>query len=325
MQLYCNNTKFIYICQIQSSLIQQNGMENTYDVIIIGGSYAGLSAAMALGRSLRKVLIIDSGLPCNRHTPHSHNFLTQDGETPAAIAQKAKKQVEQYPGISFLKDKATEGKKTYFGFEIKTESSKTFSAKKLLFATGVNDIMPNINGFEDCWAISVIHCPYCHGYEVKGKKTAILANGDAALHYTKLLKQLTNNITIFTNGPADFDNNSLSKLKEHDISIIEDKITKLKHSKGQVEQIFMQNGDVYDFPVIYYRPKNTQHCNIPQELGCEINEMGYLTVNQMQQTSVPGIYAAGDNCTPARSVALAVAGGMMAGAGINADLASEVF
>src|SRR5690606_19368783 len=146
--------------------------------IIIGGSYAGLSAAMALGRSLRKVLIIDAGKPCNRQTPHSHNFITQDGKTPAEISSIARAQVAQYETVTFLSGFAVEGKKTNSGFEIKTEKGEIFESKKLILATGVKDIMSEIPGFAECWGISVIHCPYCHGYEVRNEKTGILANGD---------------------------------------------------------------------------------------------------------------------------------------------------
>src|SRR5690606_26609566 len=137
-----------------------------FDVIIIGGSYAGLSAAMALGRALRNVLIIDGGSPCNRQTPHSHNFITQDGEKPHIIAEKARTQVLQYPTIKFITGIAHSGFKTEFGFTITTKANETFEAKKLIFATGLKDNMPDIKGFSECWGISVIHCPYCHGYEV---------------------------------------------------------------------------------------------------------------------------------------------------------------
>src|SRR5690606_408454 len=136
-----------------------------FDVIIIGGSYAGLSSAMTLGRALRNVLMIDSGKPCNRQTPHSHNFITQDGEEPGTIAEKAKAQVLKYDTVKFLNDLAVSGKKTENGFVIATETGKEFATKKLVFATGVKDIMPGIKGFSECWGISVIHCPYCHGYE----------------------------------------------------------------------------------------------------------------------------------------------------------------
>ena len=161
---------------------------NHFDVIIIGGSYSGLSAAMALGRSLRNVLIIDSGLPCNRQTPHSHNFITQDGKQPAVIAGKARTQVLQYNTVRFLNGRAISGKKTENGFTISTQKEEVFTAKKLVFATGVKDIMPDIDGFSACWGISVIHCPYCHGYEVSNEKTGILANGDIAFHYAQLIR-----------------------------------------------------------------------------------------------------------------------------------------
>src|SRR5690606_33256973 len=144
------------------------------------------------------VLIIDSGLPCNRQTPHSHNFITLDGEKPSAIAQKAKSQVMAYPTVQFYNGLAVYGKKTKTGYEIGTKDGQIFSAKKLLFATGIKDIMPDIEGFQECWGISVIHCPYCHGYEYRGKKTAIMANGERAFHIASLVHNLTDNVTILT-------------------------------------------------------------------------------------------------------------------------------
>jgi thioredoxin reductase len=130
------------------------------EVIIIGGSYAGLSAAMALGRSLRNVLIIDDGLPCNRQTPHSHNFITHDGEKPGEIAEKAKAEVLQYDTVSFLNDTAISGEKGGEGFAVTTRSGKAFHAKKLIFATGIKDTMPDIKGFAECWGISEYPYPW---------------------------------------------------------------------------------------------------------------------------------------------------------------------
>ncbi|MDO7742673.1 MAG: NAD(P)/FAD-dependent oxidoreductase, partial [Pedobacter sp.] len=162
--------------------------ENTkFDVVIIGGSYAGLSAAMALGRALRNVLVIDSGKPCNAQTPHSHNFITQDGETPAAIAAKAKEQVMQYPSVQFLNDIAVAVSGENSNFSVSTSAGLNIHAKKILFATGVKDIMPAIEGFAACWGISVIHCPYCYGYEYKSQPTGILMNGDMAIDMAELI------------------------------------------------------------------------------------------------------------------------------------------
>lgn len=152
------------------------------DVIIIGGSYAGLSAAMALGRSLRNVLVIDSNSPCNKQTPYSHNFITQDGKKPAEITQLAREQVLNYETVQFVHGRAVSGKIIDDGFSIQMQSGDEYKSKKLIFATGIKDLMPDIRGFEDCWGISAIHCPYCHGYELRGTETALMANGEKAYH-----------------------------------------------------------------------------------------------------------------------------------------------
>ncbi|MEO9210991.1 MAG: NAD(P)/FAD-dependent oxidoreductase, partial [Ginsengibacter sp.] len=171
-----------------------------YDVIIIGGSYSGLAAGMALGRALRKVLIIDNDEPCNRQTPHSHNFLTQDGNTPSEISALARQQVQQYKTIQFLKGLATNAVKTSTGFEIETNTGKRFFARKIIIATGIKDLMPNIPGFAESWGISVLHCPYCHGYEVRNQKTGILGNGNYGYEFSVLISNWTKDLTLYTNG-----------------------------------------------------------------------------------------------------------------------------
>ena len=295
------------------------------DVIIIGGSYAGLSAAMALGRSLRNVLIIDSGKPCNRQTPHSHNFITQDGVKPNVIAEKAQEQVLKYETIKIHNDLAVSGKKTESGFEITTETNKTFTAKKLIFATGIKDIMPNIKGFSDCWGISVIHCPYCHGYEFKGQKTGIMANGDTAFHIASLVNNLTDNITILTNGKSDFTIEQIEKLKEHKIEIIKTEISEIEHNKGSITNAVLKNGEKINFNAVYAAIPFIQHSNIPASLGCELTEQGYIQVDDFQKTNIEGIYACGDNSTRMRSIANAVANGNLAGAMANMELTHDNF
>lgn len=296
-----------------------------YDVIIIGGSYAGLSAAMTLGRSLKKTLVIDSGKPCNAQTPHSHNFLTQDGNTPKGISMLAKNQVENYGAVRFQNDLAVSGKKTGYGFEIKTKSKKTFRSKKLIFATGVRDIMPNIKGFSECWGISVIHCPYCHGYEHRNQKTAILANGDTATHMVPLVHNLTKDLTILTSGKAEFTDEQRAKFEQHNIPIIESKIGEIDHQNGHVKNVVFQDHTKMGFDTVYARPPFEQHSNIPSFLGCELNEQGYIVVDDFQKTTVEGVFACGDNTTAFRSVANAVYKGNVAGAKVNMELTQEVF
>ncbi|NIJ46548.1 thioredoxin reductase [Wenyingzhuangia heitensis] len=299
--------------------------DNFFEVVIIGGSYSGLSAAMALGRSLRKVLVIDNNKPCNRQTPHSQNFLTQDGKTPKEIATIAKEQVQKYNSVSFLNDFAVSVKKGTNTFEVKTELGKTLVAKKIIIATGIKDIMPNIKGFSNCWGISVIHCPYCHGYEHKAVKTAIIANGNEALDRIPLIKNLTNNLTMLTNGEMNFNQGQLKKLKEYNIAVTEKEIVEIEHKKGHVEKVIFKDGTQQDFSAMYAVIPFEQHTLIPVDLGCELTEQGHITVNSLQQTTVDGVFACGDNSTPIRSVAYSVATGNIAGAMINKELSDEVF
>ncbi|NQX38882.1 Thioredoxin reductase [Pedobacter steynii] len=298
-------------------------IKNPLEVIIIGGSYAGLSAAMTLGRAMRKVLVIDSGKPCNAQTPHSHNFITHDGETPAEITGKAKAEVLKYPTVEFLNDRVISAQKSGLCFELKTESGKKLSAKKLVFATGLKDRMPEIAGFAACWGISVIHCPYCHGYEVRHQKTAILANGNDALHFAQVLSNWTKELVLFTNGLISLDPDQQAQLTKHGISWIETPVSQLIHSDGQIKHLVLSDGQEHAFNVMYARIPFDQHSSLPQELGCTLTEHGFLQVDELQHTSISGIYAAGDNATMLRAVSQAVAAGMRAGAAINYDLIME--
>ena len=300
-------------------------MNDCYDAIIIGGSYAGLSAAMSLGRSMRRVLVIDSGLPCNRQTPHSHNFLTQDGATPAALSGLARAQVALYPTVSFHDGLATGAAKTDDGFEVTTESGKAFAAHKLIFATGIKDLLPGIPGFAECWGISVVHCPYCHGYEARGHKTAIMANGDRAMHLASLVANLTKDLTVLTNGPAAFSPEQIQKLTAHNIAIMETGVAKIKHEAGQVKSIVFNDGAGRDFETAYAAVPFVQHCAIPEALGCELAEGGYIRTDFFQKTTVPGVFACGDNASMMRSVAGAVASGSLTGAMVNKELTDERF
>ena len=296
-----------------------------FEVIIIGGSYAGLSAAMALGRSLRKVLVIDAGQPCNRQTPHSHNFLTQDGKAPAEISSIARQQVEQYDTVTFQSGLATEGRKTDFGFEIVTEKGETYEGKKLIFATGLRDILPAIPGFAECWGISVIHCPYCHGYEVRNQTTGIFANGDMGFDYVKLIRNWTKNLTLFTHGKSTLTTDQSDKLIEKGVKIIETKITQVAHTKGKLTQIHLEDGTKIPLAALYAKADFVQSSDIPARLGCTINPNGFLTVDMMQKTSVPGVFACGDTTNMFRTVSYAISAGTMAGAACNKELIDGEF
>lgn len=299
-------------------------MENKiFDVIIIGGSYAGLSAGMALGRSLRNILIIDNGKPCNRQTPHSHNFITHDGKTPKEIAALAREQVEKYSTVKF--HEGTVIKISRNGdFSIETREGKNFHAKKLILASGVKDMMPDIPGFAECWGISVLHCPYCHGYEVRNKATGILADGDMAYDFTKLVYNLTKDLSLFTNGKSVLSGEQKEKLAENKISLIEDQVESIAHENGYIRKIIFKTGKEISLNALYAKIPFTQNVDV-SELGCELTEQGFIKVDFLQKTNIPGLFACGDNVTMMRSVANAIAQGNFTGAMVNKELTEEEF
>ena len=299
--------------------------ENNFDVIIVGGSYSGLAAAMALGRALKKVLIIDDGKPCNRQTPYSHNFITHDGKTPAAIATLAKEQVKLYDTVTFFSGLASAGKAIENGFEILVSSGEIFEAKKIIFATGIRDILPAIEGLATCWGISVLHCPYCHGYEVRNEKTGILGNGAFAFDFARLISNWTKDLTLFTNGASTFTTEQIEQLEKHSINIVEKEIESLEHSDGYIQNIIFSDGSKFLIKALYAPVPFEQHCTIPALLGCQLTEEGYIKVDAFQETTIPGIFACGDNATAMRTVANAVAMGTTAGMVASKKMILEEF
>ncbi|KMQ65586.1 pyridine nucleotide-disulfide oxidoreductase [Chryseobacterium angstadtii] len=296
-----------------------------YDVIIIGGSYAGLSAGMSLGRSLRNTLIIDSGKPCNRQTPHSHNFITHDGKTPKEISGLAREQVAAYSTVNFYEGSAIKLKNTDPGFDVETSAGEIFHAKKLILASGIKDIMPDIPGFAECWGISVLHCPYCHGYEVRNEVTGILSDGDMAYDFSKLVYNLTKDLFLFTNGQSVLSKEQKQKLAQNNISLVEDEIEKIEHENGNIRKMIFKSGKEISMKVLYAKVSFEQSINASGNLDVELTEQGFVKTDGMQKTNIPGVFACGDNVTMMRSVANAVAQGNFTGAVVNKELTEEDF
>lgn len=298
---------------------------NLFEVIIIGGSYAGLSAAMALGRSRRNVVILDSANPCNKQSPHSHNFLTHDGDKPCDITAVAKEQVMQYPTITFVHTKAVATQKNDGVFEIQADNGQIYHAKKILFASGLTDVLPDIPGFAECWGVSILHCPYCHGYEFSGRATGILNNGMPAFEMAKMLGQWTDDLTIFTNGKAVFSKEEYAFFKLRSVNIVEDEIKQISNRDGQMTQIVFKDGKTYPLEVLYAHPHTRQQCDFAVKFGCAINDHGCLDTDTFQRTNITGIYAAGDCTSVGRAVSVAVAAGSVAGMFINKELVEESY
>jgi thioredoxin reductase len=295
-----------------------------YDVVIIGGSYSGLSAAMALGRARRTVLIIDSGKPCNASAPHSHNFLTQDGVEPSMIADIGKHQVLAYPSVTYVNGLVTAVNGSDYNFQVSVSSGEVYTSSKLLFATGVKDVLPKTPGFKECWGKSIIHCPYCHGYEYADQATGIIANGDMAFEFGRLIRNWSQNLTIFTNGASTISKEHASLLQDLNVTIETGLILDLEHQSGFIKSAHLEDGLIVPLQVLYAKIPFEQHFAGIVEIGCELTQDGFVKVDDFLKTGVPGIYAVGDCITPLRSVAGAVASGSKAGAMLNHEIIAQL-
>lgn len=296
--------------------------DTMYDVIIIGGSYAGLSAAIQLGRARRKVLIIDEGLRRNRFAAHSHGFITQDGVDPAVIAAKAREQVLNYPTITWLSARADSAQKLTTsgmdaGFEVLAKGAR-HQSRRLLLATGVKDLLPAIEGLSERWGKAVFHCPYCHGYELNQGPIGVIAGSELSMHHALMLPDW-GPTTLLLNDAFTPDAEQLAALTARGTTLERCPISAIT---GHAD-IELNDGRVLFFAGLFAMAPFELASPIATDLGLEM-EQGPLgatiKTDVMKETSLPGVFACGDAARPIASVALAVGDGNLAGAGVHRSL-----
>lgn len=293
-----------------------------FEIIIIGGSYAGLSAAMTLGRALRHVLVIDAGNPCNRYAPKSHNLPGFDGESPQFITDKLSDQVKFYKTIQFVNGFVKSISGTDMDFRVEVEG-KVYHGQKILLATGVIDILPEIKGFKECWGKTAIHCPYCHGYEIAGLKIGIIAHGEAAISMAKDIRQWSTEIHILTNGREDFSKDELQHLYEKETRVITKEIQEIISVEGVISKVLFTDKTEEAVDALYVRVGVKQTNSLAKDLGCDFDEHDFIVVDDQSRTKVAGVFAAGDNMNIMRSLSLSIASGTKAGMFINKELIDE--
>jgi len=299
-------------------------MVNSYDVLIVGGSYAGLACALTLGRSLRKVLVMDSGEPCNRYATHAHNFLGADGIPVDELKSNALRNIRNYKTVTLIENTVENCKKTSLGFELSATKGNKYYGKKLVIATGIKDILDDIPGLKECWGISAIHCPYCHGYEYHAQPTGIIIKGASAIHHAELISNWTSALFLFTNGDPELTEERIKSIKALGVELIETPVKELIHDNGKLKCIITADGKEYPMKAVYVSPTTLQASNLAASLGCELNDKGLIETDKEQKTNVEGVYACGD-CTANRSLAGAVNSGHIAGGAVNNTLIAEGF
>jgi thioredoxin reductase len=294
-----------------------------FDVIIIGGSYAGLSAALALGRAMRNVVLIDDANPCNKMVSHAQNFAAMHNANQHRFRETALQEIANYATITIVHGSVIAARQELDdSFSIATNEAH-YTCRKLLFASGVLDQMPNIAGFNECWGHSILHCAYCHGYEVANKTLGIF--GDAAYVETAcvILSQWSKNLIIFTNGDKTLGTDSIAAMKGRGITLVNAQISKVNHEQGQVKSISAETGATYKLDAIFVKPQTVQKCDHVQALGCKLNDSNLIVTTEWGITNVPGIYAAGDCTNQIRTIAFAIGSGNKTAIAINSELCAE--
>lgn len=294
-----------------------------FDVVIIGGGAAGLSAGLTLGRFQRRVLIADGSQPRNAPAHGVHNFFSRDGTPPGELLQIARAQLEPYTTVAIRPLEVIAVQPHEQHFEVVFADGTHEQAQKILLATGVKDQLPPIAGLEALWGKSVFHCPYCHGWEARDQAIAILANGDGALHLASLLHSLSQDMVICTNGASEIADADV--LNRRGIRIITTPIQHVTGIDGTLEGITFTDGTYLKRDVIFARPSQSQHSTLPAELGCTFTPNGHVQVDAQGRTSVAGVFAAGDLASPNQQVIAAAAAGAFAAAIINSELAQAAF
>ncbi|TWD99071.1 thioredoxin reductase [Pseudomonas sp. AG1028] len=291
----------------------------SYDAIIVGGSYAGLSAGLQLARARRRVLVIDAGVRRNRFASHSYGFLGQDGRAPEEIAADGRAELMDYPTVTWQVGEASQVQRDGEGFVVTLRGGQRVAARRLILAGGVRDELPAIEGLAERWGRHVFHCPYCHGYELEQGRIGVLAVSPMSIHHALMLPDW-GSTTFFLNGVFVPDAEQLQQLARRGVVVEPDRVQSIS---GERVDLNLTDGRRVSLDGLFVMPRTHQNNPLATQLGCALLEgpMGlYLQTSETQETSVPGVFACGDAALAAGSVALAVGTGARAGAGAHQSL-----
>ncbi|MGV3527006.1 MAG: NAD(P)/FAD-dependent oxidoreductase [Candidatus Sericytochromatia bacterium] len=306
-----------------TSTVSPSVLDTDYEVLIVGGGPAGLAAALTCGRLGRKVLLCDDGQPRNQPSEHINNFPGHDGIDPEVWRQTVKTELQKYPTVQLHTGRVAEVTQDGAGFVAHMQSGHAIPIQKVLLAYGIKDQLPAIENVEKLWGKTVVHCPYCHGFEFRNQPLAVLGDGDMLLHILALLLGLSSDIVVFSNGPSQLTPEQRGKIAAQGIQLIETPVRKLRHSGTQLEAVELANGEQIPRHALYVMPQFpfARSAQIGEALGCQVTEFGWYEVDAFCQTSVPGVYAAGDIAgMRGQSVLNSAASGSMAASRIVADI-----
>jgi thioredoxin reductase len=293
--------------------------QHDYDVVIVGGGAAGLSAALVLGRARRKVAVVDAGAPRNAPAAHMQGFLSRDGMPPADFLARGREEVTGY-GVEIIAGTVSTIEP---GFVVQLATGATLTARRILLTTGVHDDLPAIPGVRERWGRDLLHCPYCHGWEVRDQPLGVLGTHPGAVLHALLIRQWSDDVVFFSHD-MDVSADERRQLDARGIRVIDSEVGRLVVEADRLTGVALADGRVVPRAAVFIRPRNVPH---PDELltglGVDVSPEGFAAVDRDGRTSTPGVWAAGNLVDPRGSVIAAAGAATTAAMAINADLVQE--
>jgi thioredoxin reductase len=294
-----------------------------YDVIIVGAGPAGLSAALMLGRSCRRVLVCDTRQPRNAASRTMHGYLTRDGMPPLEFLAAAREEMRQYDTVEIRDIEVVDAScRSDARFDVALADGSRHASRKLLLATGVVDNVPDIPGFRDLYGRAVFHCPYCDAWEVRDQPLAIYGRGARGLGLSLEMTGWSRDLVLCTDGPPEIDADGLARLARHGIPVRDARVVRLEGDDARVRVIFA-TGDPLARRALFFTTGQTQQSQLAVALGCEFNDKGTVRTGKYESTHLPGLYVAGDASRAVQWVVVAAAEGAEAAFAINTALLQE--
>ncbi|NUS23354.1 MAG: NAD(P)/FAD-dependent oxidoreductase [Streptomyces sp.] len=294
---------------------------HAYEVIVIGGGAAGLSAALVLGRARRRTLVVDAGEPRNAPSAHMQGYLSRDGMSPAEFLAIGREEISRY-GVELVRDRVVDVSQ---GFGVTLASGRTLRARRLVIATGLKDELPAVPGVAERFGKDVLHCPYCHGWEVRDQAFGVLATSPLSVHQALMVSQWSKDVTLFlhTVTEADLSDDDLRRLAAAGVKVVPGEVERLRIEDDRLTGVQLADGTTHAREVLFTAPRAVPQNDLPAQLGAELNETpfgAYPVVDATGRTTVPGVWAVGNAMGFGEQVINAAAGGYRAGATINGDL-----
>ncbi|MGV9455978.1 NAD(P)/FAD-dependent oxidoreductase [Streptomyces sp. NPDC003635] len=296
-------------------------MTETYEVIVIGGGAAGLSAALVLGRARRRTLVVDAGEPRNAPSAHMQGYLSRDGMSPAEFLAIGREEIARYD-VELVRDRAVDVTE---GFTVTLESGRTVHARRLVIATGLKDELPNVPGLAERFGRDALHCPYCHGWEVRDQAFGVLATSPLSVHQALMVSQWSKDVTLFLHevDESELSADDVRRLAVAGVDVVPGPVAEVLVEEDRLTGVRLSDGSTHAREVLFVAPRAVPRTDLLQRLGAELTETpfgSYPVVDPTGLTSVPGVWAAGNAAGFAEQVVNAAAGGYRAGATINGEL-----